>query len=72
LFKVNRQICGELIRDRILLEAKGLLVNSTQSISEIAWELNFKNNSYFSRFFKKYEGISPEKFKKVKQAHKAC
>jgi AraC family transcriptional activator of pobA len=58
---------GDLIRNRILLEAKRLLVNSHQNINEIAWELNFQDNSYFSKFFKKYEGISPEEFRKNKQ-----
>jgi AraC family transcriptional regulator, transcriptional activator of pobA len=55
---------GRLIRDRVLLEAKRLLVNSDKNISEISTVLNFENNSYFSRFFKQYEGISPEEFKK--------
>ncbi|GAA3950035.1 helix-turn-helix domain-containing protein [Chitinophaga oryziterrae] len=68
--KLTGRSAGDLIRNRILLEAKRLLVNSTLSVSEIAWELNFENNSYFSRFFKKYEGISPEKFKKIKHSNK--
>jgi AraC family transcriptional activator of pobA len=55
---------GELIRDRILLEVKRLLVNAQLTIAEIAAELNFEDNSYFSRFFKKYEGVSPEDFRK--------
>jgi AraC-like DNA-binding protein len=55
---------GELIRDRILLEAKRLLINAKMSISEIAFELDFKDNSYFTKFFKKYEGVAPETFRK--------
>ncbi len=55
---------GELIRDRVLLEAKRLLVNVDISISEIAYQLNFADNSYFSKFFKKYVGVSPEDFRK--------
>lgn len=57
---------GEMIRNRILLEAKRLLVNSTQNINEIAWHLNFADNSYFSKFFKKYEGVTPDEFRKLK------
>ncbi|PVD51514.1 AraC family transcriptional regulator [Terrimonas sp.] len=64
--KLTGRSAGEFIRQRILLEAKRLLVNSAFSVSEIAWQLNFDNNSYFSRFFKKYEHISPEDFKKKK------
>ncbi|RZJ89724.1 MAG: AraC family transcriptional regulator [Chryseobacterium sp.] len=55
---------GDLIRARIILESKRLLINLNLSIAEIAERLNFKDNSYFNRFFKKYEGITPEKFRK--------
>jgi AraC-like DNA-binding protein len=55
---------GELIRDRIILEAKRLLVNAKLTVSEIAHELDFVDNSYFSKFFKKYVGVTPEIFRK--------
>ncbi|MGC4102527.1 helix-turn-helix domain-containing protein [Ferruginibacter sp.] len=55
---------GELIRDRILLEAKRMLINSEITIAAIADTLDFADNSYFSRFFKKYTGITPEVFRK--------
>lgn len=54
---------GEVIRKRILLEAKRLLAIKGQSISEIAYELNFSDNSYFTKFFKKAEHITPEEFR---------
>ncbi|MCH5690447.1 helix-turn-helix transcriptional regulator [Niabella sp. W65] len=47
------QTAGELIRDRVVLEAKRLLVNDEMTAAEIAWNLNFKDASYFNRFFKK-------------------
>lgn len=55
---------GELIRDRVLLEAKRLLVNAGLTVAEIAVELDFADNSYFSKFFKKYEGVTPDVFRK--------
>lgn len=55
---------GELIRNRILLEAKRLLVNLDVTITEISNELNFNDNSYFTKFFKKQVGITPEEFRK--------
>jgi AraC family transcriptional activator of pobA len=55
---------GELIRNRIILEAKRLLINQDLSISEIAYELNFNDNSYFTKFFKKQVGVTPEEFRK--------
>ena len=55
---------GEVIRDRVLLEAKRLLTNADMTAAEIAYELNFDDNSYFSRFFKKYEGVTPDEFRR--------
>jgi len=55
---------GELIRKRVVLESKRLLVNLNLSISEIADQLNFNDNSYFSKFFKKNTGVTPEEFRK--------
>jgi AraC-like DNA-binding protein len=54
---------GELIRDRLFLEAKRLLMNPELTISEVSGQLNFVDNSYFSRAFKKNVGISPEEFR---------
>ena len=56
---------GAVIRDRVLLEAKRLLTNADMTAAEIAYELNFQDNSYFSRFFKKYEGVTPEGFRRT-------
>ncbi len=55
---------GEVIRNRTLLEAKRLLTNPRLNIAGIAFELNFSDNSYFTKFFKKAEGITPEEFRK--------
>lgn len=55
---------GEVIRGRVVLEAKRLLVNPELSITSIAYQLNFKDNSYFTKFFKKYTGQTPEVFRK--------
>jgi AraC-like DNA-binding protein len=55
---------GELIRERVLLEAKRMLTNADMSISEIAYDLNFQDNSYFNRMFKKEGGVTPDEFRK--------
>jgi len=48
-------------------EAKNILLKPNKSVSEVAYELGFEYPPYFSRLFKKKEGISPteyrEKFK---------
>jgi len=55
---------GEVIRNRTILEAKRLLTNPKLTITEIAYSLNFNDNSYFTKFFKKFEGKTPEEFRK--------
>ncbi len=56
---------GEIIRDRVLLEAKRLLINAGMSISEIALQLRFSDNSHFTKFFKKCTHTTPEEFRKA-------
>jgi AraC-like DNA-binding protein len=55
---------ADLIHERMIAEAKRLLVYSSYTISEIAYQLNFNDNSYFNRFFKKAVSITPEQFRK--------
>jgi len=54
---------GELIRQRVLLEAKRLLAHTRLTVAEISYKLNFADNSYFGRYFKKYTGSTPETFR---------
>lgn len=56
---------GEVIRNRVILEAKRLLINLDLSVTQIAYDLNFADNSYFTKFFKKYTGLTPEEFRKT-------
>lgn len=56
---------GKLIRDRVILEAKRLLINLDLMVAEIAEQLNFADQSYFIKFFKKQEGLTPEKFRRL-------
>ncbi len=44
-------------------EAKRLLLEQKESVSSTAEKLNYDTPQYFSRIFKKYEGISPNKYK---------
>lgn len=56
---------GDIIRDRIILEAKRLLTNADMDVTQIAYDLNFQDNSYFNRFFKKYVGVTPDQFRRT-------
>jgi AraC family transcriptional activator of pobA len=60
---------GEVIRNRVLLEAKRLLINLDLSVAEIGYRLNFSDNSYFTKFFKKHAGSTPEEFRKKTLNH---
>jgi AraC family transcriptional activator of pobA len=54
---------GELIHARELLEARRLLLHTELSVSEIAYELGYKDPSYFSRVFRKSTGQAPADFR---------
>nr|WKN34803.1 helix-turn-helix transcriptional regulator [Tunicatimonas sp. TK19036] len=47
----------------LLDEAKNILLNPNKTISEVAYELGFEYPPYFSRLFKKKEGISPTEYR---------
>lgn len=50
---------SEWIDEYVILEAKNLLKYSPMNIQEIAYYLNFPNQSFFGRYFKKHTGMSP-------------
>ena len=54
---------GDVIRRRLLLEAKRLLLHSELTVSEIAFDLGFEDSSYFSRFVRRGVGFSPVDFR---------
>ena len=53
----------EIIKDRIVLEAKRLLVYSSDSVKEISFRLGFDEPTNFTKFFKKSTGKSPMDFR---------
>lgn len=58
----------QLIQERVIMEAQRQLYQGHKSIKEIGIDLGFADKSYFSRFFKKHTGTSPEGFKKSIQS----
>ncbi len=51
------------INDFLIKKAKMMLVNSGDSVSEIAYALGFNYPHYFSRLFKTKTGVSPNKYR---------
>ena len=60
---------SQLISERIMLEAKRLMVHSDDTLSNIANILGFSEYAYFSKVFKSKTGLTPLKFRK-KYIHK--
>ena len=50
----------------VILEAKTLLKYSNMSVQEIAYYLNFPNQSFFGSYFKRNAGMSPSQYKAKK------
>lgn len=60
---------SEILLERIILEAKRFIIHSSLSISAISDELNYNDNSYFIRLFKKVCSLTPEQFRHTMRAH---
>jgi len=67
LNEVSRRFAGKTVRqvlnERVVLEAKRLLVFSPDEVKTIAFALGFTDPYYFSRFFRRQAGVSPEQFR---------
>ena len=57
---------SQVIAQHIVQEAKRQLIYTDLSVSEIAYESNFKDASHFVKYFKRFEGITPMQFKKTR------
>lgn len=55
-----------LINEKIIYESKILLKNSDLSIKEISNIFGYSEATHFTYFFKKYSGLTPSEFKKLK------
>ncbi|WP_415327744.1 helix-turn-helix domain-containing protein [Chryseobacterium sp. MMS23-Vi53] len=55
---------SQIIQERVILEAKKQIHLTRKSFKEVAVELNFNDEFHFSKYFKKYTGISPTRFRK--------
>ena len=55
---------GEWIDNHVVLEAKALLKSTNMTIQQISDGLNFPNQSFFGKYFKRIVGISPKEYKK--------
>lgn len=61
--KVLGKTSKQMIDDRIMLEAKRLLVHSTDTIKEIAYQLGFLEPTNFIKYFRKHSQHTPVEFR---------
>lgn len=61
--RVSGKSVSEWIDNFVILEAKTLLKYSNMSVQEIAYYLNFPNQSFFGSYFKRNTGMSPSQYK---------
>lgn len=64
LKKLNVENPNELIKNRIVLEAKRLLKYTNLSVKEIGYELGYEDPAYFNRMFTQKSNCSPAVFRK--------
>ena len=69
--KIVKQETGKSLLDLInnarIEKAKVLLRETSMYIKEIAEDVGYNNVQSFTRFFKKYEGITPSEFREIKE-----
>lgn len=64
IHKYGKTTPNEIIKNRIMLEAKRLLIYTDQSVKEIAYKLGYDDPAYFNRLFTRMSGVTPAEFKK--------
>ena len=70
LKKATGKTTSALIKNRLLLEAKRLLLDFSLNIKEIAIILNFTDQSHFSKFLLKETKLNPTDFRKKLKIYK--
>lgn len=57
---------GDWIENHVILEARAMLQSSDMTIQQIAATLNFPNQSFFGKYFKRVTGMSPKQYRNAK------
>lgn len=61
--RVSGKLATEWIDEYVVLEAKNLIKYSSMNIQEISYALNFPNQSFFGKYFKRHTGLSPKAYR---------
>lgn len=70
---VWQHTCGrtpkQLIDTQLIAEIKENLLDTTLSITQLAYSLNFPDQSYLSRFFRRHTGMSPAQYRQQRSIY---
>lgn len=61
--KESQQSASKIISEQLIIEAKRLLLYSDINITQIAYTLGFKDNSHFTKYFKRFTKTTPKNFR---------
>ncbi|MCM4163210.1 helix-turn-helix domain-containing protein [Arenibacter sp. P308M17] len=62
--KVFNKTASDVIAEHIIMEVKRQLAYTNKPISEIAYDLEFKDTSHFTKYFKRYTQLTPLQYRK--------
>ncbi len=60
---ITQKSAAEWIDEYVMLEAKALLASSDLTVQQICHRLNFPNQSFFGKYFKRHAGLSPTQYR---------
>jgi AraC family transcriptional activator of pobA len=61
--EITNKTCGDFIDEMVISEAKILLDDPSVSIGNVADELHFSDQFFFSKFFKHHTGLNPSEYR---------
>ena len=61
--ETTQKSANDWIDERVTLEAKALLKSTNMTVLQISEELNFSDQSFFGKYFKRHAGMSPREYK---------
>jgi AraC family transcriptional activator of pobA len=56
----------QMVHDHLMIEAKRNLIYTAMTIQEVSYNLGFSDPAYFSRFFSRRQGVSPQRFRALR------
>ena len=64
--ETTNKTANNWIDEHVILEAKALLKSTNMTVQQISEELNFSDQSFFGKYFKRQTGLSPREYKRAK------